>query len=87
MLRERPERIGGHELQTTQDDDHANQQADKQRTVGRERAGALGQFRLRGEGSGNRQDRHQEGKPAEQHGRTKAVIERSAARYLQAIAN
>ena len=75
MVGERPERVGRQVLQAAEDDDHADQQADEERTIGRESAGAGGKFWFRGERTGDREDRDHEGEAAEQHGGAEAEIE------------
>ena len=49
VLDDRAQRLGGEELQAAHDQDHADQQADEQRAVGRQGAGGGLELRLGGD--------------------------------------
>ena len=62
-----PRASAGKILQAAEDQDHADQQADEQRPVGREGAGRGAELRLGGQRAGDRHHRHDVGEAAEQH--------------------
>ena len=69
-----PSASAGKILQAADDEDDADQQADEQRAVGREGAGAVGSLLLRGERPGDGQDGHDVGEAAQEHGDAKVVF-------------
>src|ERR1700722_921600 len=68
VLDDRAKGLGGEVHQAAHDDDHADQEADEQRPVGRQGAGGGRQLRLDGDRASHGQDRQHIGEAAEQHG-------------------
>src|SRR5580704_5080624 len=74
MLNEGAERKGGEEGQCAHDENGADQQPDKERTVGRKRSGCGGQLLLGGEAAGGCKQGNEKQEAAEEHSQAEREV-------------